>query len=105
LIGRALFLLFVAFAPAFCAEMWTLPLFTSDPAQVYDAAQEFTPPKNTDVYLIDVDVTLAIDSAWHLSNKRLVVARIATDAGTREFAKLVESWLAWRQNESVLHFG
>ena len=94
--------LLLASFPSFCAESWTLPLFTPDPATVYDAAQKFAPPRNTDVYYVEYQATVSIDSAGHLTNRRRVVARVLTDAGVKQVPNLTEAWMSWRQNKPVM---
>ena len=97
-----LLLLLLSAVPAFSADSWTLPLFTTSPADVYDAAQKFAAPSDADIFLVDAEVTFSIDDAGRLSEKRRAVYRILTDPGAKQFGKFTEAWMAWRQSKPVL---
>jgi tetratricopeptide (TPR) repeat protein len=95
-------LLFILGIPCFAAEVWTLPLFSSDAALVFDTAQKFAVPPSANVYLIDLNVRIRVDPTGRESEVQRFVFWVSTEAGAKTLANLSTMWLAWRQEKPLL---
>ncbi len=81
------------------AEAWTLPFFTSDPNQVLEEAQHFQPPGESDLYLIDLKVSIVVDAQGRASTTRRSLFRVMNEIGVKQLANISEPWLSWRQQK------
>src|SRR5580704_1513580 len=98
------FIAWIIACPLSASEAWTLPLFSADPAQVYDEAQKFKAPPDSDIYLIELNINVHIDGQGRLSRTRRGVWRALTEAGAKQLATWTEAWPAWREQKPALQF-
>ena len=84
------------------SDVWTLPLFSPDPARVYDEALKFKAPPDADVYAIDLNMQIRLDAEGKAVRTRRGVWRVLTDAGAKKLANWTESWPAWREKKPTL---
>ena len=79
-------------SPVLASDAWTLPLFSTGPAEVYDEAQKFKAPSDAELYLIDLNITVHIDDQGRVSRTRRGVWRVLTDVGAKQLANWFEPW-------------
>lgn len=89
-------------SPAVASEVWTLPLFSTGPGEVYDEAQKFKAPSDADLYLIELNIAVRIDDQGRVSRTRRGVWRVLTEVGAKQLANWTEPWPAWREQQPVL---
>ena len=89
-------------SPVLASDAWTLPLFSTGPAEVYDEAQKFKAPSDAELYLIDLNITVHIDDQGRVSRTRRGVWRVLTDVGAKQLANWFEPWPTWREQKPVL---
>jgi predicted Zn-dependent protease len=88
-------------SPARASEVWTLPLFSTDPSQVYNEAQKFKAPPDADLYLIELNISVHVDDDGRVSRTRRGVWRVLTEVGAKQLANWIEPWPAWREQKPV----
>ena len=76
---------------------WPLPLFSSDPQQVYQAARQIQGPGDLGAYIIDLDMTIRVEESGKAHWLLRSVTRVLDDRGVRLFGTLVVPWVGWRQ--------
>lgn len=96
------FFAWIITSPLYASDVWTLPLFSADPSQVYDDAQKFRAPPDSDLYLIELNINVHIDDRGRVSRTRRGVWRVLTDAGAKQLATWTEPWPAWREQKPAL---
>src|SRR5580658_6195606 len=91
------FVLLSLTAPSVCAQGWPLPLFSSDPQQVLQAARQIPAPRDLPAYIIDLQMTVHIEESGKAHWLQRTVTRVVDDRGVRMFGTTVVPWIGWRQ--------
>jgi len=79
------------------AQGWPLPLFSSDPQQVLQAAKQAQGPRDTPAYIIDMEMTIRVEESGKAHWMQRTVTRVVDDRGVRMFGTMVVPWVGWRQ--------
>jgi hypothetical protein len=90
-------MLFTLIAPRLSAQGWTLPLFSSDPQQVYQAAKQIPGPRDAPAYIINLDMSIRVEESGKAHWLIRSVTRVVDDRGVRMFGTAVVPWVGWRQ--------
>ena len=93
----ALLMPLVLIAPYVCAQGWHLPLFSSDPQQVLQAARQIPAPRDAPAYIINLEMTIRVEEAGKAHWVQRSVTRVVDDRGVRLFGTAIVPWVGWRQ--------
>jgi transglutaminase-like putative cysteine protease len=83
-------------APA-AVSGWPLPLFTSDPREVYQAAKQIQGPRDQGAFIVDISMNVRVEESGRAHWLQRSVMRVVDDRGVRMFGTLVVPWVSWRQ--------
>jgi tetratricopeptide (TPR) repeat protein len=86
-----------ASAPLQPVAPWTLPLFTSDPAQVLSAAAFYTAPENADAAVLSYFISVQIDAAGKMTQTTRMVTRVLRLQGAAAVRQVNIGWLPSRE--------
>ena len=84
------------------AEPWPLPLFTSEPQAVLEAAQKIAPPAEADLFVLDLQGLAQLGPDGRLKSQSRSIVRVVTDAGAKQFSQYGVPWQTWRQEKPTL---
>jgi tetratricopeptide (TPR) repeat protein len=97
---RHLILIFILTLVSRCsvaAEGWSLPLFTSDPKAVLEAAAKIPAPGGASALVLDASITSHIDSDGRTRVVVRTIHRVLTQAGVQQLSTFTAPWASWRQ--------
>ena len=88
--------------PLFAGTPWPLPLFSSDPKAVLEAADKRPASTSAGVILLDYQATFRFLANGQIGRTQHLVYRVINDSGAKQLSKISQAWLSWRVDKPTI---
>jgi tetratricopeptide (TPR) repeat protein len=95
----ALFVLVLSAVPLHGTEPWPLPLFSSDPKAVIEAADRRPASADVGIVILDLQTTIRFLAGGRTQFSQRTVYRLLNETGVERLSKLSQPWAAWRTDK------
>jgi tetratricopeptide (TPR) repeat protein len=84
------------------AEPWPLPLFTSDPKAVLEAAEKRSTTAESGVVILEAETTMRFLAGGRTETTEWKVVRLINETGTAKVSRITAPWASWRTDKPTL---